>query len=620
MRISSLDTRILGVTAGVAIGVLTASAAPAEDPFDFPDWGDSRLEPMTVISSRIPGRHSEPGRSVSVLEETEFRISPVRSAIEMLGYADGVDLQARGTRGIQADLSIRGSTFEQTGVLVDGVPVNDPQTGHHKLNLPISVDDVERIEVLRGHGSSLYGSSAFGGVVNFVTRRPNRRRVHAHAFMGENSTRGGSVSYSAPLPRASYLVSAEARSSDGFRDGTDYDVWSVFAKTVVHLPWGDNSLMLAHAEKEFGAYDFYSPGADYPSREWTRTTLASYGTTVRAGAFTIRPRLSYRHHRDKFMLDDTDPAFFLGRHATDVYSAAVHASCPVNNRMKLSMGAELVGEEIDSNSLGDHSVTRSAGMVELGMLPPDGHRALNLGLRFDHYSSFGPQWSPSISGRARVSDTTGLRFSAGRCFRAPTFTERYYDSPANVGDPDLEPEEGWSYEAGVDLLFAGGMVTGGLTAFLRNQENLIDWMRSPSTAPRWTATNITSAQIRGVEIGTAIRPTECSFVSLAYTRVVSEPEMEGNYLSKYALNHPRHYVQGRFGLRIPFGYAASVRAAYKERKHGDIYTLVDVYLEKTLASGDIFLEATNVFDVEYEEIEGVEQPGRWITGGMKVTF
>ncbi len=610
-------TLMFGIQAGLLAAALTAHA----DDYDpIVDYEEIRLLDMSVVSTRISGDDSGSGRSVGALDQTDIDLAPVRSPSELLDHLDGVDLQTRGPHGIQADLSIRGATFNQTAVLLDGMPVNDSQTGHHNLDLPVTMEDVERVEVLRGHGSSLYGSGAFGGVVNFITRKPKTREMRARAYLGEDSTRGASVHYAIPHHVVSGMVSAERSHSDGFRDGMEYDMWTALAKGVVHLPWGDHSIMLSHTEKDFGAYDFYTPDDDYPSTEETETTLATYGAVFAIDEVTIRPRLSFRRHRDSFVLDSTDPSFFSSRHRTETYTSAVYVSSPLNKRITLSGGVEVTGDEIDSAALGDHDVTKSAGMVELAARTRENGPSLNLGLRFDHYSTFGSQWSPSLSGQGNVHPAVTLRGSIGRSFRAPTFTERYYNDPANLGDRDLDPEEGWSYEAGVDCSFAEGAVTGGLTGFFRDQKDLIDWIKSPPAAAQWTATNITSAQVYGMEAGVRVRPSDWSSVSLAYTRIVSDMERDDVYVSKYALIHPRHHVQARVTLMVPYGYAASLRAVHKDRKHGDAYTLVDIRLEKVIPGGGVFLETTNALDVEYEEVTGVEQPGRRIIGGFRTAF
>jgi iron complex outermembrane receptor protein len=608
---------VSGIAAVVFIGTLTVYAGEYDPDVDY---DEIRLLDMTVVSTRIPRDDSGSGRSVGALDQTDIDLAPVRSPAELLDHMDGVDLQTRGPHGIQADLSIRGSTFNQTAILIDGMPANDSQTGHHNLDLPMTLEDVERVEVLRGHGSSLYGSGAFGGVVNFITRKPKKREMRARAYLGEDSTWGASVHYAIPHHVVSGMVSAERRHSDGFRDGLEYDVRTTLGKGVIHLPWGDHSVMLCHTEKDFGAYDFYTPGDDYPSEERTETTLATYGAVFAIDKVTIRPRLSYRRHRDSFVLDSTDPSFFSSRHRTETYTGAVYASSPLGKRVTLSGGVEATGDEIDSTVLGDHDVTRSAGMVELAAKVRENGPSLNLGLRFDHYSSFGSQWSPSLSGQGKVHPAVTLRGSVGRSFRAPTFTERYYVSPANVGDRDLDPEQGWSYEAGADCSFAGGVVTGRLTGFFRDQDDLIDWIKSPPAAAQWTATNITSAEVYGAEAGVRVRPSDWSSISIAYTRTVSDMERDGIYVSKYALIHPRHHVQARAILVMPYGYGASLRVSHKDRKHGDSFTLVDVHVEKVIPGGGIFLEATNVFDVDYEDVTGVEQPGRWITGGLRIAF
>ncbi len=579
------------------------------------------LETIVVTASRIPKTLSETSRSVSVISRDVIDTAPVRNAVGLLDYIPGVDLQSRGPRGsAQADVSIRGSTFEQTAVLIDGVRVNDPQTGHYKLDLPITPNDIERIEVLRGQGSALHGPDAFGGVINIITRRPREKKVAVEGLWGEYATGGGNVSVEYGSQDFGFRASVDRARSDGYRFDTDFDTTTVFIKSTLYRPWGDNSLTLGGIDKEYGAYDFYTPGMDFPSKEWTRTRYVSYAGVIDNGGVTIEPKLFYRRHYNRYVLNKSNPSFYQNRHTTESYGGGVQVSFPLGDKRKLAVGGELSGEEIDSTALGDRDFTRSAVFAEIETPMIGDALVVNLGGRLDHYSTFGSQWSPAISGRVRLSDSSKLRFSVGRSFRVPTFTDLYYDSPANVGDPDLKPEEAWSYEIGIDYFPENNVVTGGVTVFLRDQKDLIDWIKKPPAAPRWTATNITSAQMSGIEVGTKIKGTDWLTISFDYTYLDSDVEIEGNYVSKYASSHPEHHLQTGLILKLPHGILQTSRVTYKAREGGDRYTVTDTRLSKNMSWGNIFVEATNLLNVDHEDIIGVPQPGRWVTSGVRLEF
>lgn len=607
-----------------SLGVLTVAAVAAfgEDGLEKKILHENvELETIVVTASRIPSGLSETSRSVSVMGPQEIATVPSRNAVGLLDYIPGVDLQSRGPRGsAQADVSIRGSTFEQTAVLIDGVRVNDPQTGHYKLELPITPNDIERIEVLRGQGSALHGPDAFGGVINIITRRPREKKVTVEGLWGEYGTGGGDVSVEYGSQDFGFRASMDRTRSDGYRFDTDFDTTTVFIKSTLYRPWGDNSLTLGGVDKEYGAYDFYTPGMDFPSKEWTRTRYASYAGSIDSGEVIIEPKLFYRRHYDRYVLIRSNPAFYQNSHTTDTYGGGVQVSLPLGDRRKLAVGGELSGEEIDSTVLGDRDVTRSAVFAEIETPVIWDALVVNFGGRLDHYSTFGSQWSPAISGRVRLSNSSKLRFSAGRSFRVPTFTDLYYDSPANAGDPDLEPEEAWSYDIGFDYSPENSVVTGGVTVFLRDQKDLIDWIKKPPAAPKWTATNITSAQMSGIEVGTKIKGTDWLTISLDYTYLDSDVEIEGNYVSKYVLNHPMYHLQTGLTVVLPHDFVQSLRITYKDREGGDRYTVTDVRLSKDTSWGNIFVEATNLFNIDHEDIPGVPQPGRWVTSGVKLEF
>jgi iron complex outermembrane receptor protein len=579
---------------------------------------DKKTITIVITASRNPGESSETTRSVSVLSEEEIKSAPVKNVAELLNYVQGVDLQKRGV-GAQADLSIRGSTFEQVLVLIDGVRVNDPQTGHHNLDLPITINDVERIEVLRGHGSSLYGPDAFGGVINIITKKAGKRKVVLEGTIGEYDTQGAMFSTSYSKNDFGVQFSAEKKRSDGFRFDTDFDVQTFFAKFTLDR-WGENALTFGGTDKEFGAYDFYSPGAGYPSREWTDTRYVSYAGSITKGEITIKSNLSYRRHKDKFVLDMFSPSFYTNRHTTDVYTGETYVTLPVSDYGFFTVGTELGKDVIDSSSLGDHKQIREAVFAEAETDLFNDDLVINGGARIDHYSTFGSTWSPSLSGRYRLNEFSMMHFSVGKSFRVPTFTDLYYQSPTNAGNPDLSPEKATSFEAGIEGHSRQDKVSCHVVVFRRDQKDLIDWIKQPPTATKWAATNITNAVTEGIEVETKIRPADWANLSMSYTFLDSDVSITGDYLSRYALNHPKHQFTSGLELKLPYDITQSTYVCFKDRENRDQYTITDVHVSKDIPWGMIFVDATNVFDIEYEDLPGIPQPGRWVTGGVRVEF
>jgi len=573
------------------------------------------LGTVVITGTRIPQPASLVLRNVSIITANEIQYFPVHSSVEVLKYVPGVDLRERGPFGVQADLGLRGATFPQALVLVDGMRMNDPQTGHHNLDLPVNLADLERVEILHGHGSSIYGADAFGGVVNFVTRVPQSRKVLLEAFAGGNRTGGGTFSFSDRFGNFGTLFSLGGKMSDGYRFDTDFTHFSFFSNSRLDFSQASIGLSLGYSEKEFGANDFYG---DWPSREWTNTILGNIKAQWENWKnWAVESRLYYREHDDKFIGDITRSDSYANYHTTYLYGGEVQLRTQLEKVGELVMGGEVAREDIDSTRLGNHSNTRAAIYTEYGAFTGKKY-TFNPGIRIDHHSRWGWQFSPGVSIGYRPCARTSFHSSFGRSFRAPDYTELYYWSPKNVGNPQLVVEEAWSYELGGDFRL-NNWLHSTATVFLREGRNLVDWVRKDSLSP-WEATKIKNLDTYGVESVFDVGFDDLTRFSLGYTFLESESQELENYVSKYALSHPRHQVFLGIGFPLIWGIRQNLKGRYKQGLGGKGYFVLDTLLSKSLGQVEFRLGATNLLDASYEEIPGVPMPGTSFDCGINVKF
>ena len=573
------------------------------------------LGTVVITGTRIPRPASFTLRNVSVIGSDEINSSPVHSVTEVLKYAPGVDLQERGPYGVQADLGLRGATFQQVLILLNGVRMNDPQTGHHNLDLPINLDDLERIEVLHGHGSSLYGADAFGGVVNLITKAPEHHKASFEAFAGENGTRGGTFSFSDWLGNFGTRFSVGGNMSDGYRFDTDFKHFSFSSNSILDISKGSIGFSVGYLEKEFGANGFYG---NWPSREWTNTISGNIrAQTEKWNNLVVESRLYYRQHDDKFIGDVTDADSYVNYHTTYIYGSEVQLRTLSEKKGEFVLGLEVAKEELESTRLGDHSNVRVAIYTEYGVSL--GRRfALNPGIRIDHHSEWGWQSSPAINIGYHLSRQVRLRSSFGRSFRPPDYTELYYWSPKNVGNPRLVVEEAWSSEFGGDF----GLNTWlhfRTTLLLRKERNLIDWVKRDSLSP-WEAVKITKVYTYGVESLFEIGLKSSTNLFLGHSFLKSESEELENYISKYAMTHPQHQVSLGIDFPLLWEIHQNLKGIYKQRSHRGGYFILDTRLSKTLGHLEFHLGATNLLDISYEEIPGAPMPGSSLDCGIKLEF
>ena len=573
------------------------------------------LDPVVVTGSLIPDHLSKIGQSVSVIRREDIEVLPADNISDLLETVSGVDVRQRGIRGVQADVAIRGSSFEQTLILVDGVPVSDPQTGHHHLDLPVNVGDVERIEVLKGPAARIYGQNAMAGVINIITRDVDRHAVGAYGAYGDYDYDhiGGHGAFK--THDTAHRFSVSRRSSAGYMEDTDFDINTLFYKGVAHRGNHQYQLGLGYSEKDFGAYGFYSD--IFPNeREQTETLLVYSSAHFKMADVELMPRIFWRRHDDDFKIE-IGGDWYQNEHRSDAYGAQL------NSRIKsewgtTAFGGEIASEELQSPSLGDHDRNRSGVFLEHKFCPVE-HLTFGFGASAMHYSDWGWEYWPGAESNVELTDRLNWFASIGRSFRVPSYTEWYYDTPANQGNPDLKPERAWTYETGLRWRKKG--LGANLGLFLRDAEDVIDWSRLSDQDP-WKVRNISTSTTQGFELGLDVYPAAfsdtklLSAVHMAYTYLDSDWD-SGELESKYVLDHLRHQLHGSIILDWLDHLTQTVLARYEKRMVGDSHVVVDTRLAYTWHSWQVFLEATNLFDEKYVESGFVPMPGRWIIAGAK---
>ncbi len=562
---------------------------------------------ITVTAQADPVTFENLSRTVSVITREEISRLPAHSVPELLQFISSIDVRSRGAMGVQSDFSIRGAGYSQCLILVNGIRLNDSQTGHHNADIPVPMDEIERIEVLQGAGSSLYGADAFGGTINIITRTDSR------GLRGKMSAGGfglleGALAGGLQKGMLSQSLAFNFNQSSGSSPDRDFRTFNFSSQTA----WGEKTrLSLGYLNKEFGAFGFYGSS---PSREWTNQTLVSLNHQIlRRQGWDLEGELSYRTHGDRFLWDQNHPGLFENRHRTHAGSGQLrlHREFSENTHLALGLGSGV--ESVNSGNLGDHSYSSFNMLGELQQKL--GSRGmLSAGVRLDRYSHFGTAMSPSLSGSWWLLSRLKARAAVGHTFRVPTFTELYYHDPNNQAHPDLQPESGWEGEGGVDWLIRRDWLAT-CTVFARNEENVIDWIRY-DPLQKWITANIRRVHFRGVEMGVQRHVGSAGRVQLRYTRLNANAGVV-NFLSKYALDYARHSVTETWNMKLPKEWALGQQLSYRLRLDGRRYWLLDARLSKKIQNLVFFMEGANLLNSRYQEVLGVDMPGCWIKGGME---
>jgi iron complex outermembrane receptor protein len=593
---------------------LAAVAAQAEE--------SKELEKIVVTPSRLMTELGESSRSVAILGGARLEYSVYRDIPDTIAETGGIDVRRRGPYGVQSDISIRGTTFEQNAALIDGVRVNDPQTGHFNTDWPVTMMDLDRVEIVKGPASSLYGPNAFGGVVNVVTKKPVGESFLAYGEGGSHDYADFGASNTVSFGPASNRFSIEERRSTGYTSETQFDILTLTETAALRTCAGDYEFLFGYMYKDFGASDFYSN--IYPNEdERTETRFFKLSGEIESGPLKLSPDLYLRRHWDKFALDANRPGWQTNYHTA--YDYGFDIDCALENGfIDTAFGYELYRDTIDSTNLQTHSRTVDGLYLEVSPHLADG-LYLNAGLREDYFGDFGWQCSPSVSASLALQKHLTVRGVIGRSYRVPTFTDLYYNDAANRGDPALRPESCWSYEAGFDCDM--GCLAGSATYFHRHTSDSIDWIRRSSRSA-WQASNIGTAVTNGAEASARIPvgrllPRSC-LKALYIDYTVVDTVAKHDYISKYALDYLKQHISAGAECGLA-GFRNYWTLNYRKRVGGDESVVVDMKISKEIVrkkelSFEAYLEISNLFNEKYTEQSGVSMPGRWIKSGARLAF
>ena len=564
-----------------------------------------------MTAAAVPVAIGSVTRTLTVITRSEIERLPVHTVADVLRLVSAVDVRARGARGVQTDFAVRGANFGQMLVLVDGVRLNDAQSGHHNGDIPVPLDAVERIEVLHGPGSSLFGADAFGGTINVITR-DGGQSVSGTMQTGSFGLVAGRGQVSTTVGAVRQLLAGSAERSSGFMFERGFTTAGVTSRTAI----GEHTrVLVSYLWKDFGANGFYG---NAPSHEWTNQTfLAAERRFGSWRGWQASGTGSYRTHGDHFLFDVRRPGVAENRHRTHAAIGSLRASRSVAGRASVAAGAELGADWIRSSNLGDHTTRRVSAFAEWRQAVGTTVQ-FDTSVRVDRYTEFGNAVSPSIGAAWWPASNVRVRASSGRAFRVPTFTERYYSDPANWARPEVGAESSWGGESGVDLFMPAGWQVSG-TVFGRLDDEVIDWLR-PNTSERWRTYNIRDVDTVGVELSLTRTLAAGAFVQAGYT-FLDVTAAKVSQLSKYVLDYAPHgvVVAGAVPLVARVQLAPRFEYRHRTRSTGESdYALLDIRLSRRFGRYDVRVEGTNLANASYQEVAGVAMPGRAATVALAI--
>ncbi|MFD2919966.1 TonB-dependent receptor plug domain-containing protein [Terrimonas rubra] len=614
------------------------------------------MDGVTITSALIEKRASETGRNIVIIKGSQFQNLPVHSIDDLLRFVPGVEIQARGPMGSQSDITLRGGTFQQVLVLLDGMRLNDPNTGHFSSYIPLAPAEIERIEVLKGPSSAIYGADAVGGVVHVITKTfvaqqqgITKTSANGQLAIGEygfnNITAGIAHTKNKFSVSGGVLINnaegAQQRGTKGFIHNSSV---SASAKYQFNNNWSV-AYRLSYDRRNFGAQNFYTTFLSDTAREKVATWWQQLRVAYQKGNHRLTIDASYKTLDDDYRFNSLAIA---NNNESKLAQALISHQYNFSPKTILTTGFNYQQKMIKSNDRGDHSLFLAAPFVSL-VQKIGQHVFLQPSLRLEMVQHNDPELVPQLTASYKA-DQWQFRVSGGKTIRDADFTERFnnYNKPlvtgGRIGNPDLQAEHSWSYEAGADWFYHNRLKISA-TVFQRQHSRLIDYVntayadmpRKENLSPTGTyalAKNIAKVNTSGLETDIQYTQPISSKQQLAVNAgfIWLSSKSSNNTASLYVSSHAR--VLTNFSVQYNVcNFSLALTGLYKHRRPdatvGGInakltsdYFIMNARLSYALLKNRLsfFVQADNVFDRSYSDLLGAIMPGRWAMGGVKFNF
>ena len=643
----------IGVLAGCVLTFAhqaNASAQNSQTIEHVTETSEKELDEVTVTASRVELNANLAARLVTVITKQEIDRAPIQSIQDLLSYAANIDVVQRGGHGIQSDISIRGGSFDQTAILLNGINLSSPHTGHYSFDIPVNLSDIERIEIIHGPSSLTYGASAFAGGINIITKKTSDYKAYARLEAGANNLFGAEAKGILKNSIITSQLSASYKSSDGYRQNSDYNIVNMLWQNSLNIEKSKIDIQLGYNDKKFGANTFYTPA--YPN-QYDETQTYLFSVSGESGnKLKFIPKIYWTRHDDLFQLVRGNSSEIpYNYHRADVYGANLNIQYQSVIGIT-SFGSEFRNEGILSSVLGktmenskgqytksddrtnisfalEHNILLKKVTISVGILAN-----YNTALKDDF------KLYPAINASYRLLDNFKIYTSWNKSMRMPTFTDLYYNTKTHSGNPNLSPEKSEAIELG--LKYANHWFRANTSVYYMEGHNLIDWVKE-NPESKWQSINKAKVYKTGIEANTKfypyyiaqLLPRETSF-EIGYTRIFQNSrENSGEVSSNYLQNYLRDKLTIQANIPIYKGFSLFGAFRWQNRmgsfiKYNDgkagnkvgykPYSTLDLKLNWKINKLQINLSANNVYNTHYYDLGNIPQAGFWLSGGADYFF
>ena len=578
------------------------------------------IKEIVVTSSRIDLPFDKNSRTIQIVTAQDIKKLGVNNVADALQQVAGIDVRRQGVNGMQADLYIRGGGFDQTLLLIDGIKVDDPQTGHHTLNLALPIEVIQRIEIIKGPAARIFGQNAFSGAVNIVTKNTPQDNLVTRLQAGSYGQFLAEATGSINLDNSSHLVHFSKNFSNGYRENTDFDNQNLFVKSQFNKNQLPINFIASLSERKFGANGFYGIPTATQQYEETQASLVGFSTVIKNNNFTWKPRVYWRRNEDEYLFIRNNPSAYRNLHITNKVAAELNGS--YNSSLGTTgFGVEFSKYYIASNRLGDNQREIATLFLEHRFQFLDNKLDVTPGLAASYFSDFDNKLFPGIDLGFQLKEGLRIYGNVGYTYRVPTYTDLYYIGPQATGNPNLQPEEALAQELGIR--WNTNRINFSIAGFNRDSNDLIDYVRLNATDVAFTPQNIQDVNTKGFESQLDYKFTINNLgqkISLGYTFIEDEIKRSTAAESRYSINSLKHQLVGTYQMQWFKNFTNSIAYRYLERTSGISYNVVDLSAVYALNAMEFSIYANNIFNTEYSETSLIPMPKGNLIFGIKYNF
>ena len=580
------------------------------------------LDQVELISSpRIEIKNTDNSISVLTISREEIQKSTATNVSELLQQIAGLDIRRRGAEGMQADLYIRGGSFDQTLLLIDGIKVEDPQTGHHTMNMTLPLEVIERIEITKGSAGRIYGQNAFTGAINIITKQNIENNLSVELAGGSFDQKRGSLTAQRKLENSDILFNYSRKESEGYRYNTDFKNDEFFVKSNFKIKSQNISAIGAFNERKFGANGFYASPAAIDQYEETQASIIGLSTTYKKNELIIKPKLYWKRNQDMYVYLRQDPSVYRNLHISNKVGVEVNASTP-NSLGNLGIGFDLSKVSLSSNNLGNRNRTMFNMFIEQQIKFQNEKIDLTPGVAISYFSDVSTRLNyqsdffnnlffyPGIDFGYRFNENLKIYSNVGYTYRMPTYTDLFYSSPTTLGNENLKLEKALTKEFG--LKYFKNNFNLSMSFYQRDASDIIDYVKNDEADP-WQASNIREIITNGFELNMgykfylgAFRPQS---INIGYSNI-NDDLLETDFaFSRYALNSLKNQITATYMFQVRDFISSTLTFKNSKRLNDESYTVIDLRTSYMYDKFTISVILNNILDAEYSETNLVPMPG-----------